>query len=351
MKKNFFPSNLSKSLQIFLFKHFNVNQQNGIAKKPKLTSSFLVREKGIMQKALSAFLFFLIVPSISIFAQTKMITGTVRDGNASPLAGVSVIVKGSSSGVTTNEAGKFSISVPADGTLVFSNVGFSNKEVSVKGQTNINVQLLSSSKSLSEVVVVSYGTQLKREVTGSISQLNASTVKDMPVADIGQKLQGKFAGVQINNNDGTPGAGMTIRIRGAASINAGNSPLVVVDGFPTESGLETLSPDEIQSITVLKDASASALYGSRAANGVILITTKQAQAGRKDIAFTSYVGVQTVSKRGRPDLMNAQQFAEFKKEYYEDAATYEGYTGGVPLQYQNPQNIDPNSGTNWFDVL
>src|SRR5665213_1591430 len=335
MKKKFFPSNLSKSLQIFLFKHFKFNQQNWIAKKPKLTSSFFVSDKRLINKVVSTILFFLLVPSSGVFAQSKMITGTVRDGNAAPIAGASVVVKGSSSGVTTNEEGKFSISVPAEGTLVFSNVGFSNKEVSVKGQNHINVELLSSSKSLSEVVVVSYGTQLKREVTGSISQLNASTVKDMPVADIGQKLQGKFAGVQINNNDGTPGAPMTIRIRGAASINAGNSPLVVVDGFPTESGLETISPDEIQSITVLKDASASALYGSRAANGVILVTTKQAQAGKKDIAFTSYVGLQTVSKRGEPDLMNAQQFAEFKKEYYEDAATYEGYTGGVPLQYQN----------------
>jgi TonB-linked SusC/RagA family outer membrane protein len=176
-------------------------------------------------------------------------------------------------------------------------------------------------------------------------------VKDMPVSNIGEKLQGKFAGVQINQNSGQPGVEMSFRIRGAASINAGNSPLIVIDGFPTESGLQTLSPDEIESVTVLKDAAASSLYGSRAANGVILITTKQAKAGRQSIDFNTYNGIQTVSKRGRPDLMNAPEFAEFKKEYYQDAATYEGYTGGIPTQYQNPTQYGPNSGTNWFDVL
>lgn len=309
--------------------------------------SFLQQKKKV--PILIIFLFF---SSFSFAQQKTTIKGNVfKEGNV-PLAGVSVNVKGSSIGTITDAEGKFTIQVSKGEVLVFSSIGYKEQEVTVNNEKiALNVQMITSSSTLSEVTVVAFGTQKTREVTGSISQLNASTVKDMPVADIGQKLQGKFAGVQINNNDGTPGAPMTMRIRGAASINAGNSPLVVVDGFPTESGLETISPDEIQSITVLKDASASSLYGSRAANGVILVTTKQAVTGRKDIAFSSYVGVQTVSKRGRPDLMNAQQFAEFKKEYYEDAATYEGYTGGVPLQYQHPENIDPNSGTNWFDVL
>jgi TonB-dependent SusC/RagA subfamily outer membrane receptor len=127
--------------------------------------------------------------------------------------------------------------------------------------------------------------------------------------------------------------------------------LIVIDGFPTTSGLETLSPDEIESISVLKDASASSLYGSRAANGVILVTTKQAKAGESSIEFSSYIGVQSVSDRGKPDLMNAREFAQFKKEYYEDAAIYEGYTGGVPEVYQNPERYGPNDGTDWFDVL
>ncbi len=269
---------------------------------------------------------------------------------SSSLAGVSVNVKGTTRGTTTDGNGRFTIEAAKGDVLVFTFVGYKPKELVVE-RGLVNIQMVSATSDLGEVVVVSYGTQKKRDITGSISQMSNAEVKDMPVAGIGQKLQGKFAGVQVNNNDGTPGVEMTFRIRGAASINAGNSPLIVIDGFPTESGLQTLSPDQIESITVLKDASAAALYGSRAANGVILVTTKQAKNGQKNMEFSSYLGVQTVSKHGRPDLMNAPQFAEFKKEYYEDAATYEGYTGGVPAQYQNPSQYAPGAGTNWFDVL
>ena len=287
-----------------------------------------------------------------LFAQQNItVKGTVIAEKNAPLPGVSVNVKGTTKGTTTDAGGRFSIQVSKGSTLVLSFVGYRQMEVVVNDKTAINVQMVSSGSDLSEVMVVSYGTQKKRDITGSISQMSGDEVKDMPVGNIGEKMQGKFAGVQINENDGTPGVEMTFRIRGAASINAGNSPLIVIDGFPTESGLETLSPDAIESITVLKDASASSLYGSRAANGVILVTTKQAKAGQKNIVFSSYVGNQTVSKHGRPDLMNAPEFAEFKKEYYEDAATYEGYTGGVPSQYENPQQYAPNAGTNWFNVL
>ena len=287
-----------------------------------------------------------------LFAQQKItVKGTVVMDKNAPMAGVSINVKGTTAGTTTDADGRFSIQVSKGATLVLTFVGYRQKEVVVNERGTLNIQMAAAGSDLNEVVVVSYGTQQKRDITGSISQMSGTEVKDMPVGNIGQKMQGKFAGVQINENDGTPGVEMTFRIRGAASINAGNSPLIVIDGFPTESGMETLSPDQIESITVLKDASASALYGSRAANGVILITTKQAKNGVKDIVFSTYVGDQTVSKHGRPDLMNAPQFAEFKKEYYEDAATYEGYTGGVPTQYQNPSQYTPNSGTNWFNVL
>ena len=276
------------------------------------------------------FISFCLLSSFVSFAQQKItVSGTVISDKNVPLSNVSVKVEAEPTGTTTGDNGSFSLSVNKGATVVFSIVGYEDKRIKVdKDRSGLAVQLTTKTSTLSEVVVVSYGTQLKRDLTGSISQLDATKVKDMPVASVGQRLQGKFAGVQINNNDGTPGTEMTIRIRGAASINAGNSPLVVVDGFPTESGLNTISPDEIETITVLKDAAAASLYGSRAASGVILVTTKQAKAGRKDIEFSSYVGQQTVSKRGKPDLMNAQEFAEFKKEYYEDAATYEGYTGG-----------------------
>ena len=281
-----------------------------------------------------------------------VIRGQITDIRGETLPGVSIKLKGTTIGVITDLDGRYTINVPDNNSvLVFTYIGYVTQEVVVNNQTSINVKLEAAVAALEEVVVVSYGTQKMREITGSISQLNAAEVKDMPVGNIGQKLQGKMAGVQINQNTGQPGAEMSIRIRGAASINAGNKPLIVVDGFPIESGLNSISPDAIESISVLKDAAASSLYGSRAANGVILVTTKQAKTGQKNIEFSSYVGVQSVSDRGKPDLMNAPEFAQFKKEYYEDAAKYEGYTGGVPLQYQNPSQLKPSDGTDWFDVL
>lgn len=289
---------------------------------------------------------------LSFSQNTSQVTGIVADSaDGKPLVGVSVTVQGSSKGTKTNSAGAFTIDAAKGASLVFSFTGYNSQTVVVGDENEINLTMSATSQNLSEVVVVSYGTQKKRELTGAISNINAREVKDLPVPNIGQKLQGRLAGVQINQNTGQPGANMAIRIRGAASINAGNNPLIVVDGFPIESGLNTIDPDMIESISVLKDAAASSLYGSRAANGVLLITTRQAKAGQRSIQFTSYVGLQTVSKRGKPDLMDAREFAQFKKEYYEDAARYEGYTGGVPAQYQNPEQIDPNEGTDWFDVL
>ncbi|TSJ35988.1 TonB-dependent receptor [Mucilaginibacter corticis] len=286
-------------------------------------------------------------------AATITIKGKVTNDKGEDLAGVNVTVKNTAVGTTTDANGDYLLKLvdTVKATLVFSYLGFETQEIALNGRTTINVSLASATSNLKEVVVVSYGTQSKREVTGAISQINESEVKDLPVANAGQKLQGKLAGVQINENSGTPGAEMTFRIRGAASINAGNSPLIVIDGFPTESGLQTLSPDEIESISVLKDASASSLYGSRAANGVILVTTKQAKIGQKSLTFTAYTGVQSVPSRGRPDLMNPEEFAEYKKEYYEDEATYEGYTGGVPAIYQNPSQYAGQKGTNWFNIL
>jgi TonB-linked SusC/RagA family outer membrane protein len=280
------------------------------------------------------------------------VTGTVRDSVTSePVVGASVLLRGTTNGTQTDINGKFTLSAATGSLLIIRYVGYKEQQVTVLNANPITVTLGSSSQNLKEIVVVSYGTQNKREVTGAISQIKVSEVKDMPVSNIGQKLQGKLAGVQINQNSGTPGAEMSFRIRGAASINAGNGPLIVIDGFPSRSGLQTLSPDEIETITVLKDASAASLYGSRAANGVILVTTKQAKLGQKSLDFSSYTSIQTVPDRGKPDLMNAQEFAQYKKEWYEDAAKYEGYTGGVPAVYQNPSQYASSQGTNWFNVL
>ncbi len=292
-----------------------------------------------------------LLPVIKSQAQQGIISGKVVDAtDEKPLGGVTVSIKGTNQAVSTKDDGVFTINGNrSTAVLVVSYVGYQTQEMRVGNNADLTIKLSVGGGNLNEVVVVSYGTQKKRDVTGSLSTINVAEVKDMPVNNIGQKLQGKFPGVQINNNTGQPGANMSIRIRGAASPRGGNSPLIVIDGFPTTSGLETISPDEIASITILKDASASALYGSRAANGVILVTTRQAKIGQKSIDFSSYVGVTKVTDQGKPDLMNAQEFAQYKKEWYEDAAKYEKYTGGVPAVYQNPSQY--KDGTNWYNIL
>jgi TonB-linked SusC/RagA family outer membrane protein len=295
----------------------------------------------------------LLFNSAILFSQENVnIRGVILSSTKEPIPGVSVSTNNRTGGTISDSAGKFSVSVPAGTTLIFSVVGYQSKEINVsKSNLNWTIELTAAGQTLDDVVVVSYGTQKRRNITGAVSTVNATELKDIPVINAGQQLQGKMAGVQINQNSGQPGANMSIRVRGAASINAGNNPLVVIDGFPSTNGFESISPGDIESISVLKDAAAASLYGSRAANGVILVTTKQARNGQQSITFNAYAGLQSVSKRGRPDLMNAREFAQFKKEYYEDAALYEGYTGGVPEMYQNPEQYGPDSGTDWFEVL
>lgn len=285
-----------------------------------------------------------------------MVSGRVSLGNGlTDLSGTSVQVKGAAQGVTTDNDGRYSISVKLPATLVFSHVGFDVYEVRVTTQTQINPVLEANSKSMDQVVVVSYGTKRQRDITGSVAKVNASELQDIPAAEFGQKLQGKVAGVQLNQSNGRPGQGMDFRIRGAASFSSGFQPLIVVDGQPltganTRNGdMNLINPDEIESFTVLKDASATALYGSRAANGVIIITTKQAKSGRTNVSLNAYTGWQTVPQKGRPNLMNAREFATFMKEFYEDKAKYEGYTAGVPADYANPEQY--GEGTNWYDAL
>lgn len=286
----------------------------------------------------------------NVTQQDKKVTGKVTDKAGISLPGVSVVVKGTATGINTDSDGKFTLAIPAEAkTLVFTFVGMKTQEIAIGTKSEYNVVLSEEAIGIEEVVAIAYGTQKKRELTGSMATVKTDELTDIPVSNIGQKMQGKFAGVQIYQTSGEPNGGLSYRIRGQASINAGNSPLVVIDGFPSVSGMETLSPDEIESITILKDASATSLYGSRAANGVILVTTKSGKNGVKSVEFSAYYGSEIVSDKGKPDVMNAQEFAQFKKEYYEDKALYEGYTGGVPAQYQNPGSV--GEGTNWYNVL
>ncbi|ALL06063.1 hypothetical protein AQ505_11505 [Pedobacter sp. PACM 27299] len=278
------------------------------------------------------------------------ITGKVSDSKGKPMPGVAVKVSGTNTSTRTNESGQFRISLPSEsGMLVFSYIGFVNKSVPVNGNNTVNVTLEEETTALTEIIVVGYGQQQKRELVGAVSQLNFQETKDQPVGTLGQKLQGKFSGVEIVQSTGRPGQGMSFRIRGAASINAGNQPLFVVDGAPVTGDISNINPDEIESVSVLKDASSSSLYGARAAGGVILITTKKAKAGESKIEVNGVYGVASVPEKGRPQMMNGTEFATFMKGFFEDKIKYEGYTGGIPADYQDPTKY--GEGTNWYNVL
>ena len=274
-----------------------------------------------------------------------VVSGKVTDDQGGALPGVSVVVKGTTLGSTTDGTGSFRITVPnPNAVLVFSFVGFSPKEVVVGSQTTLTVALAPDDQTLNEVVVVGYGSQLKKEVTGAVQTVSAQEIKDIPVSQIGQKLQGRLAGVQINQTTGKPGQGISIRIRGQVSVSAGSDPLYVIDGFPITGNIGQLNPDEIEDISVLKDASSTSLYGSRAANGVVLITTKKGKAGLTNVSFSTFAGIQQVPEKGRVKMLNAVEFAQFKKEYYEDAGQ------PVPIEFQNPSQYE-GKNNDWYGAL
>ncbi|WP_321373078.1 TonB-dependent receptor [uncultured Draconibacterium sp.] len=274
----------------------------------------------------------------------KTVTGVVTDQTGVPMPGVTIVVPGTTIGTITNDDGSFTLAIPDDTQeLQVSFVGMVTQLVSIEGKTTVAISMEEEKIGLDEVVVVGYGTQISRQVTGSVQQMDADELEDLPVAQVTQKLQGKMAGVQINQASGTPGEGMKVRIRGQASINSGNDPLYVVDGFPIVGDISNINPDEIENISVLKDAASTSLYGSRAANGVILITTKSGKAGQSTINFNAYYGFQEVPQKGRPEMMNATEFATWLKERYEDV-------GDTPPDYlQNPSQY--GKGTDWYDFM
>ena len=273
------------------------------------------------------------------------VSGKVTDEKGEGLPGVSVVVKGTTQGATTDGTGSFRISVPNNrSTLVFSFVGYGSKELVVGSQTTLTVALSPDDQTLNEVVVVGYGSQLKKEITGAVQTVSAQEIRDLPVSQIGQKLQGRLAGVQINQTTGKPGQGISIRIRGQVSVTAGSDPLYVIDGFPITGNIGQLNPDEIDDITILKDAASTSLYGSRAANGVVLITTKQGKPGQTNVSFSAFGGIQQVPERGRIKMLTAVEFAQFKKEYYEAQGRY------VPTEFQNPAQYE-GKDNDWYGAL
>ncbi|WP_428666533.1 SusC/RagA family TonB-linked outer membrane protein [Runella sp.] len=286
----------------------------------------------------------LLFTSTSFAQQLQSVKGKVTGQDGEALVGVNVFVKSTTRGTTTDSEGSYKIDAPRNATLVFSYIGYTAKEIVVGSQESVNITMEASDKVLNEIVVVGYGNQVKKEVTGAVQTIGSKEIKDIPASQVTQKLQGQLAGVQINQTTGKPGQGMSVRIRGQLSVSAGSEPLYVVDGFPITGSIGAINPDEIEEITVLKDASSTSLYGSRAANGVVLITTKRGKSGQTNVSFTSYVGVQHVPERGRIKMLNAVDFAQFKKEYYEDAGQ------AVPVEFQNPSQYE-GKNNDWYAAL
>ncbi|QHT71472.1 TonB-dependent receptor [Rhodocytophaga rosea] len=291
---------------------------------------------------------------LEVMAQ-QQVTGKVTDSKGEPLPGVNVLVKNTTIGSVTTQDGNYSVSVPPENTiLVFSYIGYITQEITLNGRSGIDITLSEDLQSLEEVVVVGYGTVKKSDLTGSVSSISSVELKAIPVATFDQALQGRAAGVQVVQSTGAPGGGTNIRIRGTSSVNASSEPLYVIDGMlinsnsgetsiggrgPAVNPLATINPSDIESIEVLKDASATAIYGSRAANGVILITTKRGKAGKASVNFESYYGVQTVTKK--LDLLNATQFAQLVNEANQNAQLTPVYT--------NPESF--GEGTDWQEEL
>ena len=225
--------------------------------------------------------------------QPKVVTGVVLDSDGNALPSVSILEKGTTNGVLTDESGAYRITLTTvDQVLVFSFVGYASQEVAVGSRTVVNVTMALSETGLDEVVVVGYGTQRKEAVTGSVASMSGDEMRDVPSSNITQALQGRIAGVDMAQTSTKPGATMQIRIRGTRSLNASNDPLVVLDGIPFAGSIGDINPSDIKSIDILKDASATAIYGSRGANGVILITTNKGQKGQKaQFTYNGYYGV------------------------------------------------------------
>lgn len=266
------------------------------------------------------------------------VNGTVIDKDGNPLAGVSVTLKGENKGTQTDANGSFTLSVITGNTLVFSYLGFISQEISYSDQKTIDVVLKESLESLNEIVVVGYGIQKKSDVTSAISSIKSEDFNGPSISDFRQGISGKLAGVQVMQTSGTPGGEVSIRIRGTNSATAGNNPLYVIDGVPLENfNLNHINSNDIESLEVLKDASSAAIYGSRGANGVVIITTKKGSAGKTKINFDLYTGIQDVSKKIK--LLDAYEYAKLSKDAHDNA-----YLDEIPgASPDDPNNIRPQS--------
>lgn len=281
--------------------------------------------------------------------------GLVSDEKGEPLIGVSILVKGTTTGTISDIDGKYSISAPSNSTLVFSYIGYITVEMTASNGGNLDVKMTANSKTLGEVIVTGYGSQIKRELTGNISKIKAGDIKEVPVTSFDQAIQGKAAGVQINSGSGKLGQAPQIRVRGQSSVSASNEPLYVIDGIPaTQAGnqasginglslsggttnpLADINPQDIESIEILKDASSAAIYGARAANGVVLITTKKGKSGRTNVSFGMQYGNSKPTRKVQ--FLNTQQYIELYTKAATNADRIDGLDPKDPDSYTSYMN-------------
>ena len=318
------------------------------------------------------------VSSVAIVNQTRKVTGTVNDAFG-PVAGANVIQKGTTNGTTTDMDGNFSIEVPENAILQISFIGYLQQDIPVKGKTTISILLKEDTQALEEVVVVGYGTMKKKDLTGAVASVKMDDAPVGTVSTISHALAGKAAGLQVNTVSAQPGGGSNFRIRGAASVNASNDPLIIIDGFPvsspnedklktgkyssgtTDNILASINPNDIDSIEVLKDASSTAIYGSRAGNGVIIVTTKKGKTGAPKVTYSGTATVQTLATDY--DMLNASDFMiqsnRYQKEQWMKDNGIGIYGGKSEAQASSPytprytdaQIANPANNTNWFDEI
>lgn len=317
-------------------------------------------------------------PVVSAVHQSRKITGTVNDAFG-PVIGANVVQKGTTNGTTTDMDGNFSIEVPENAILQVSFIGYVQQDIPVKGKNVINVLLKEDTQALEEVVVVGYGTMKKKDLTGAVASVKMDDAPVGTVSTISHALAGKAAGLQVNTVSAQPGGGSNFRIRGAASVNASNDPLIIIDGFPvsapdeeklktgkyssgtTDNILASINPNDIESIEVLKDASSTAIYGSRAGNGVIIVTTKKGKTGAPKVTYSGTATVQTLANEY--DMLNATDYMIQSNRYQKEQWMKDngiGIYGGksesqasspYTPRYTDAQIANPANNTNWFDEI
>ena len=334
-------------LVVYSNREIDTNRQVTIQNKSAKVSSYLketLAEVGIGYKFENDYIILSKNNSLlDRMQQQEKVTGIVTDVKGEPIIGANVSVVGKSIGTITDIDGKFAIQASQGNTLQISFIGYKAQTTKVTGK-HIAIVLQEDMEMLDEVVVIGYGTVKKSDLTGSVSSISQKNIKDQPMTRLDQALSGRIPGVVVITNSGAPEQSTQIRIRGANSIYGGNSPLYIVDGVPNTDLFNNLAPNDIQSIEVLKDASATAIYGSRGANGVILVTTKRGAEGKTNIHLETEQSISTIAKK--LDLLSASEYAEFYNEYRrEKGATQDFFSQDEINQWKK------NGGTDWQDLM